>query len=254
MCQTDSFFINSIVIGVIGSVIASIIVVLFTASRKALERRCCKREFKKLFGTKDEKLNLILPVFKVRNDIIEFLKENKFLDAEFPLIRSNGFNANSSRLIADCDTKALKYTSDLISNILRYKPALIVDDDLSKDLNLNFIAFGGTNFYCTQVLNDEKNNFYTIREKTIINKRNNKEFTNDIKYDYGLILKFKHENFPNKIWIIIAGVDETGTSGAGWYLSNFWEKLSNRFKTNEFGIVIRVEHGVDKTAKIVDSI
>lgn len=80
-------------------------------------------------------------------------------------------------------------------------------------------------------------------------------------FDYGLILKIRPEQFPERVWIVCAGIGEWGTSGAGWYLSNKWKEIlkANRpwydprglFEGADFATIVQVRPGQDESAKMV---
>lgn len=253
MCQTSNFAYDPYTTGIIGSVIAGFLTLGIIHIYKYLRKECWKFKLKAIFGNQENgPIKLILPVFRVREDIISFLQSQHFPDAEFPLRKYGGTFIRSEKLIGNCDTRALKYLSDLLSNKLKIKPELLIDEDLSQKLDLSFIAFGGSNFYCSYLLNEDNNPFFHTDGKSITNIQNKNEFKVDSKYDYGLIIKYIPKNFSKKIWIIIAGIGETGTSGAAWYLSMYWKKIYKEFKTNEFGLVIKVKHGIDESAEIID--
>jgi len=173
----------------------------------------------------------------------------------FRSLKHNDAHIRTSKLIAYKDTTSLKYLLDIISATLSDKSLIITDEDLSNHLDLSFISFGGSSFYFNYILNETDNTFYSILDGGFVNKRDNtKRFVINNEFDYGLILKYKHINFPNRIWIVIAGLGESGTSGAGWYLSKYWEELSNTFQENPFGLIVQVKHGIDESAKQVDSL
>ena len=120
---------------------------------------------------------------------------------------------------------------------------------------MSFISFGGSNYYCSYVINEPDNKYYFFQGDYIVSKLNSaKKFKNGDGIDYGFVIKYKNTRFPNQTWIVIAGLGETGTSGAGWYLANYWEKLSDLFGEKPFGIVIKVKDGVDESADMVDQI
>jgi len=171
------------------------------------------------------------------------------------LIKYGDAAYRSSKLIAYADTASLKYLLERISNTLGDISTIITDEDLSKHLDLSFISFGGSNFYCSAVINHPDNKYYYFDGDTIVSKSDNsKRFINGDGYDYGLIIKYKHPSFTTRTWIVIAGIGETGTSGAGWYLATHWEELSKLIGEKPFGIVVKVNNGVDESAEKVDQI
>ncbi|MDX9907046.1 MAG: hypothetical protein RBS55_10710 [Bacteroidales bacterium] len=253
MCQTSNLANDPYVTGIIGSVIAGFLTLGIIHLFNYLKRECWKYKLKAIFGQQDKfPMKMNLHVFRIRKDVTTFLQTYNFPNADFPLLKSDGTHVRSEKLIGNCDTKALKYLSDLLANKMNSKPELIIDEDLSKKLDLSFIAFGGSNFYCNHILSEIKNPFYDSDNKSITNKQNKNSFTINNDVDFGLIIKYIPPSFPEKIWIIIYGIGETGTSGAAWYLSTHWREFYKEFKNQEFGVVIKVKHGVDESAEIVD--
>jgi hypothetical protein len=256
MCRPVSIFENPYLSGVIGSFIASFLTIGVLEFYKYYKRKIQHSKFRKIFGSySSDKLNLVLPTLRVRQDIIDRLKILNFPDSDFPLIRLGGAHIRTSKLLAFSDTTSLKYLLDIISGTLGDKSLVTTDEDLSNHLDLSFISFGGTSFYCSYILNEPENKYYNFDGNDIVSKSDmSKRFTNGNGFDYGFIIKYKHANFPKRIWIVIAGLGDTGTSGAGWYLARHWEELSDLFQENAFGIVIKVKNGVDESAIKVDQI
>lgn len=217
------------------------------------KRVLVKRRFKAIFSKKDTRLNLIVPGYSVRPDYIVLARNNNVIHSEYPLYKQSNDFYSSSKLIGNSDVKSLKYLSDEISNRLNYSPQLRLDDDLARSLDLDFIAFGGSNFYCKQMISSNENSFFTFGESSIKSKISGNDFRSDYQYDYGIIIKLKYYNFPDRIWIAIVGIGESGTSGSGWYLSKFWKKIQSEAGSSEFAILIKVQHGIDHSAHVVES-
>lgn len=253
MCET-SIFENSYVSGIIGSFLASFLTIFTLKFFDFYRQKIKHAKFKKIFGSyENDKLNLVLPVFTVRHDVLNTLKSARIPAPEFPLRKYTGDYIRTSKLLAQNDNTALKYLQFIISSTLGDKSVIMTDEDLSAQLDISFISFGGSSFYFKFVLDDADNNFYELNNNHFINKRDKtKSYTSNNEFDFGLILKYKHINFPTRTWIIIAGLSETGTSGAGWYLFKHWEKLSETVGEKPFALIIQVKHGVDESARQVD--
>jgi hypothetical protein len=246
-CIENNFLLNPYTSGIIGSLIAGFLSIGIIEIYRYIKLKILHRKFNKIFGHyKTEKIHLVLPSLQVRSDV-----QKQF---EFPLIKYGGSYIRSSKLLAYADTVSLKYLIDLISKILGSKSIISTDEDLKNELNLSFISFGGSNFYCTYVLSQSENKFYSINGNKIINNQTFAEFENDGIYDYGFVIKYKHQNFPKKTWIIIAGLGETGTRGAAWYLATNWKKIAEKYRDNTFGLVVKVNTGIDGSAILVDEI
>jgi hypothetical protein len=246
---------DPIVQGIIGSLIAGFLTIGIVEYYKYWRLYLFNLKFKKLFGTYDEeKINLVLPALSVRQDVLNLLQTSNLQDNQFPLLKYGGSFIKSSKLLSYADTIALKYILEIVSKVFGTKSKIVTDEDLQNKLDISFVAFGGSNFYCSYILAQTNNRFYNFNGNSIISKTNlNSSFQINQTYDYGLILKYRHINFPEKTWIIVAGLGESGTRGASWFLSKNWKEISDRFNEKEFGLVVRVDHGIDNSAIEVHS-
>lgn len=247
ICTENNLLLNPYISGIIGSLIAGFLSIGIIEIYRYTKLKILHRKFNKIFGYyKNEKIYLVLPSLQVRPEVQ--------MQYGYPLMKYGGAQIRISKLLAYADTVSLKYLIDLISKILGSKSIISTDEDLKNELNLSFISFGGSNFYCTYVLSQSDNKFYSFNGNKIINNQTSKEFKNDGVYDYGFVIKYKHQNFPKKTWLIIAGLGETGTRGAAWYLATNWRKLAEKYNDKTFGLVVKVNTGIDGSAILVDEI
>jgi hypothetical protein len=241
----NDILLNSYVPGIIGSLIAGFLSIGIIETYRYFKIKIQHRKFNKIFGYyKTEKLYLVLPSLQIRSEI-----QTQY---GYPLMKYGGAYIRSSKLLAYADAVSLKYLIDLVSKIVGSKSIISTDEDLKNELDLSFISFGGSNFYCTYILSQSDNKFYSFDGNKIINNQTSKEFEDDGVNDYGFVIKYKHINFPKKTWIIIAGLGETGTRGAAWFLATNWKKLAEKYSDNSFGFVVKVTPGIDGTAILVD--
>lgn len=249
-------FWESVTSGIIGSLIAGIMTVFIIEGFRYYKIYLKHKKFHKIFGSYDsDNLNLVVPALAVRPDALTHLQNSNLPGNQFPLIKYGGAYFKSSKLLAYADVVSLKYILNIVVTTLGSKSSVVTDEELQNQLDLSFVSFGGGSFYCTYIINQADNCFYTFNEDAILRKQNpNISFQIDATYDYGFIIKYRHYNFPNKTWIIIAGLGESGTRGAGWFLSNNWMQLSRDFSNKPFGLVVRVDHGIDNSAIEVDRI
>ena len=243
-------FADPIVQGIIGSLIAGFLTIGIIESYKYWKLYLFHRKFKKVFGTHNkDRLHLVVPALLVRPDVIQLLQASPLPGNQFPLLKFGGAFIRSSKLLAYADTVSLKYILDIVATTLGSRSVIMTDEDLQKLLDLSLISFGGSSFYCSYVLNQLNNRFYNFNGNAIVSTKNaNISFQIDDTYDYGFIIKYRHDNFPKRTWIIIAGLGESGTRGASWFLSRHWRQLSDAFCDSPFGLVIKVNHGVDDSA------
>jgi hypothetical protein len=210
-------------------------------------------EFKRMFGSDSlTAFHLVygrLTLKVLRNDQHEierwpYIKPS--IDAQF----------SSTLIVSFAETKSIKYLTTIFSRRTKKHPILISDDELRESLDISYCSFGGYNNLKTiDVLESEKNVFYTIdlgQEPCIVSMRTQKQFKIEPHYHYGLIIKTTSTNFPNRTQICVAGLSESGTSGAAWYLSHRWRTILKKVGTNEFGCVVKVKDGQDESAEVVE--
>ena len=78
--------------------------------------------------------------------------------------------------------------------------------------------------------------------------------------DFGAILRIRPPDFPQRSWIVCAGLGEWGTSGSAWYLANRWQVLLRRIhplaywlgfpSISDFLAIVRVVPGQDQSARL----
>jgi hypothetical protein len=66
--------------------------------------------------------------------------------------------------------------------------------------------------------------------------------------DYAVILKLKDEFHPEKNVLVIAGLGDTGTAGAAYYLLNHHQELP--YEQETFGVLIEVPSGHESARKV----
>ncbi len=71
-------------------------------------------------------------------------------------------------------------------------------------------------------------------------------------HDIGIIARVRPspELHPDRYWIFCAGLGPRGTTGASWYLANFWIPLQRRAGDREFVAVVGVGENSDDTAHL----
>ncbi|MFC1717270.1 hypothetical protein ACFL6S_26655 [Candidatus Poribacteria bacterium] len=122
-----------------------------------------------------------------------------------------------------------------------------LDYDLLQRPDISFISFGGplSNYKTDHALSDPANNLIKFEEAADQGYFEDPEAEPRIAepgadFDHGLILKFYPKDRPERTWLVCAGFDEPGTSGAAWYLANKWKKIYRDVKKDPFAIVVQV--------------
>lgn len=168
--------------------------------------------------------------------------------------------------VNSCELRALKYLTSGFLNEFSVKTELVadIDDSIDRILNMSFISIGGpdSNYKTEDLLSNDENIFLTMDNKKIFSKNDKKVLVeNSPGVDYGLILRIRPKEFPDRVWLVCAGFGEWGTSGAAWFLSNKYSELLKEIrgccnfyywgKGKNFAAIIRVKNRQDESADLI---
>jgi hypothetical protein len=120
---------------------------------------------------------------------------------------------------------------------------------------------GGSNYKTADTLASESNIFIRMGHTGfLLPSGENLPFSCTTEEDHGFILRITPPEFPNRSWIVCAGLGEWGSSGSAWFLANKWQELikkihplayhSDIMRIPDFLAVIRVVHGQDQSARM----
>ena len=241
------------IIQIIGNIIGGALVALLTWLFLRLIKRYYKWNFKRVFG-RDSTDNFFITYGQMR---LYPSYDEKGNIREWPYYNKSGHSFRVSSVVSFPGTRAVKYLSETFGKVVNISPKLISDEEIEEKLDISFCSIGGLNNLKTKdVLRSEENVFYDFgrsgSEPVIINKKNEeKKFSVDGTYDYAFIIRIMPKNFPNRVWIAVAGLGEWGTSGAAWFLSKKWNKMP---KNKSFGVIVRVRYKQDESAEVVHKI
>jgi|WetSurMetagenome_2_1015567.scaffolds.fasta_scaffold32191_3 hypothetical protein len=206
-------------------------------------------KFKMLFGN-DIKNKFYIVYGKLHLD--KCYAQNGII-LKYPYQKGNGTKFTISEPISFTETKSAKYLFESFYKNAKSSPILISDEEIKEKINISYCSLGGYNNYKTiDILKSNKVFNINLRTKQISSKIDNTSYTIDNKYDYALVIKLRNIHFPNRVQICIAGLGESGTSGAAWFVANKWKEITHKIKKNDFICVIRVEFNEDESAEIVD--
>jgi hypothetical protein len=248
------FFKSEFFQGVLSSILASIFYVfIIEQSVKLIKKQYLNRNLKKIIGfniSKENKLKLILPELHTRKDIID---SNAF-EPNYPFKDISGNNICSSGITSKNDFIAAKFIQDSISNLISESSIIETDSDVYPNTNISYLSFGGTNFYTLDVFKSEDYKLYdVVISGAIRNKQSGKIFSSNELFDFCVICKYVVKN-SNTIKILVFGLGETGTTAAGYYFAKNWRSISDRFNKNQFGILLKVKHGIVDSVEEIESI
>lgn len=254
MCNNIICFLKSdFFIGVIASLLASIVYVFIVDKTIIAIRKCfVNKKWKKIIGfnlSNKNKLFLILPELNLRDDVIN----SNSNDSGYPFKDINDNHICSNGLTSKNDFLSAKYIQDEISNLISEYSTITTDKETFPITNISYLSFGGTNFYTKNVIESENYKLYDIISGGIRNKQSGEIYRNNNMFDYCVICK-QISRDSNVIQILVFGLGETGTTAAGYYFAKNWKTISKRFNKNPFGILLRAKHGIVDSVEEIESI
>jgi hypothetical protein len=246
-------FLSTLGQNVLGGVLASLVFSLCLWVRK----RRKAWQFKQVFGDRPtaESINLVYEELELRDPHHSYPYKK-------PGTQPTNNGLSISRPVPIASVRAISYLASAIGQHIGAAPSVRSDREIRSFMDLDFISFGGPmsndlTAACQNnngagglaILDQTTNAFVTWPENVLFHQL-------DPQFDYGLILKIHPVQFPKRVWIACAGLNERGTSGAAWFLANKWQELRNRAGNKPFAALICVEKdlltGRDQSAVIVE--
>ena len=164
---------------------------------------------------------------------------------------------------------AVNYISNELLKHKHFPSKVYTDVDAIKNYNHSFISIGGpASNELTDSIMDREDNIYFEFEipenptsnslfqlyKKTPNGKVKLERLSD--FDYGIIIRLdnrhEHDFVKNSVYFVCAGLGSHGTSGASYYLANNWKALYRKYKTDEFGVLLRVRKGAGTDVEVVE--
>lgn len=248
---------------IIISILGGIIVAVLTSLCIYLRRKGWQCKFKQLFGEDVEgrdKLHLVYGEFILHKEIDNFLRDKRIShpyqkEDPVPNYKNQGFSI--SKPVSIAEVRAANYLSSVIGSQMKVTPILSSDIYIKDELDLSFISFGGPsgNHKTNDVLINKANQLirFDQSQNQMTSVRSGRPILTTAsltsEYNYGLILKIRPKQFPNRVWIICAGFNEWGTSGAAWYLAHKWKRIHKWAKGSKLGIIVKVRNEQDESAE-----
>ncbi|MFX0210263.1 MAG: hypothetical protein ACFFDT_30065 [Candidatus Hodarchaeota archaeon] len=241
----------TIILAIIGGLLTFGIIELI----KYIFSRIRLRHLRKFFGedvVSSDAFHLVYAEFILP----KFINNNQLPSHPFkkPGKEKSGIGFSMHNPISSCEVRSIKYLVESLFPQKGDKLMLSSDTELSKQLNISFVAFGDplSNYKTKDIMQNEGTEligfdnikFYSVKSNQVV-------LIPDGQYDYGIILKIHPKQFSERTWFACAGLDEWGTSGAAWYLAKKWKSLYNFAKDSPFAVIVRVNKGQDESAKIV---
>ncbi len=247
------FFVSpayQISLNIIGGAITVALIKLF----EIISRKSKQRKFKSIFGEdslSQGAIHLVYAQLALRRDLIPSAERYTYVK---PGEEASGNFFSIDRPVSSCELRAAKYLAETFGKEVNRSPILSSDLEINGRLNLSFIAFGGrgSNHKSRDALNNDSNIFLDFDYPSFVTRQGRRPvFELQEGFDYGLILKIPPSQFPERTWIVCAGLGEWGTSGAAWYLAYKWQEIYKYVKSGHFAIVVRARFNQDESAEPV---
>jgi hypothetical protein len=216
-------------------------------------RRTRGWQFKQVFGPGvfDKRFSLIYDELALRNSSDSFAYVKPGGDP--------GWSISTSRSVPVCTARALNYLASVFGSVTQATPAVRSDVEAKSQLDLDFVSFGGpgVNHKTADCQSNSGNRLAAWdQDKTaFVRLSDGKPMAKfEAGFDYGLILKVRPSQFPNRVWIACIGLREWGTSGAAWFLANKWKEIRREAGDRPFAFLVRVKEGQDQSGEIVSTL
>lgn len=214
-----------------------------------------RRQFKKVFGREVQEHFLACGALEINPIIPQLLMTVNRQLSQFPFTKPGrrDMSFSAQRVASVCELRAVAYIGSALSVDGGRTSKVVADDWIAAKLDVDFISFGAMNNLMTINAFANAANRYIDYDRNLgffVSKKDGQPLC-DVRagYDYGVILKIHPDQFPERTWIVCAGIGEWGTSGSAWFLSHNWRSLAKNLKDNDqFGCVVEVRPGQDESA------
>jgi len=231
--------------------------------RRILSFSLARWQFTRLFGSKSviegENVFVVLDVYSDSRPAIVDGKPQARYFKEFPY-RGKVRLIGPHEIMGSCSARGAGYLSSAFAKY-REEPVQVVSDvQVADRWDATLICMGSSdsNIKSREILELEENeycDFVFTDDGTRAIKKQGAEglfvMSPNTPRDYGLIVRLPNNSYPGHSLIVCAGLGEWGTSGAAFYLSQNWRRLSKEYSNRAFGIVVEVIPGSDESAREV---
>jgi hypothetical protein len=171
-------------------------------------------------------------------------------------------NFSIERPVSECEVRASAYIATLLGSPGVLRPVLVSDVDVSGLLDSTFVSFGGpSNYKTVDILSSPANVFIQFTGTSFaLFSGEPLPYACTSEVDFGAIIRIRPPEFPQRAWIVCAGLGEWGTSGSAWYLAHRWQVLLRKIQPlaywlgspsiSDFLAIVRVVPGQDQSARL----
>lgn len=237
-------------LNVVGGLLASLVALVASWLLNTCRRRLHRRRFKQIFGPggNDRSYTLVYGALALRKT-----------DETHPFMKPGGnprFSFSISQPVSISELRAANYLASSIGKSMGSTPSLRSDLDVRAALNFDFISFGGpgSNVKTADCQSNEGNHLavFDPTTNTFVGLSDGQKLVEfEPGFDYAMILKIRPAQFPTRVWLLCAGLDEWGTSGGAWFLANKWNEIRKTAHAKCFAAFVRVRRGQDESAEII---
>ncbi|MCX4094843.1 hypothetical protein [Nocardia sp. alder85J] len=207
---------------------------------------------------------LVYPTFELTDNSLRALS-----DADIP--RQHHFGKKNSAFsakhridvpsaLAENDVRGMLYVFSVLQRYTSILTEIQSDHEVVAQCDRPYISFGLSSNDCTHMyLQTASNPLFTIEDDPkkgtyleYVELRDGTQYSSTDDTNMGLIARVRpNPNLhPDRYWIYCAGLGPRGTTGASWYLANYWSTLQKNAGTNEFVAVVKVHAYSDQTATL----
>lgn len=169
--------------------------------------------------------------------------------------------------LAENDVRGLLYVFSVLQRYTSIDVDICGDGDVVAQCDRPFISFGLSSNDCTHMyLANATNPLFTIKDDPqsgnyleFLELRGGRRYSSTDDTNIGIVARVRPypQVHPDRYWIFCAGVGPRGTTGASWYLANYWNHLHKEAGTKDFVAVVRVRNYSERTTQaeylLVDS-
>ncbi|MEV6215549.1 hypothetical protein [Nocardia sp. NPDC051833] len=210
-------------------------------------------------------VTLVVPTFELSDESVDALARAGILPQHIFSKQTSAFSGQRRIdvpvALAESDVRGMLYVMGMLQRHTDIAVDIQSDKEVVAACDRPFISFGLTSNDCTHMyletcesplftIRDSRDSRRPFREDIIL--ADGHQFTSDDSRNVGLIARVRpapHVH-PDRFWFFCAGLGPRGTTGAGWYLANYWTTLPNAASDEEFVAVVSVRTYSDQTASL----
>lgn len=206
---------------------------------------------------------LVYPTFELTDRSQRALREANIPRQHF-FGKSNSAFAAKHRIdvpvaLAENDVKGMMYVFSVLQRYTSIQVEIESDRDVVAQCNRPYISFGLSSNDCTHMYLQTPDPLFTIQDDVesgayleFLELRDGTRYSSTDDTNIGIIARVKPTPalHPDRYWIYCAGLGPRGTTGASWFMANYWSSLQDRAGDNEFVAVVKVRSYSDQTTTL----